>query len=475
MIKMNRMHLLTVLIVFLLSTAVSAAEAPEPGESEAALRQFQSLEMLDLETAGRIALAGNYSLKAVLERVRQAKEKMVQARAAWFPRIDAEGSATRVRMSRNQYDENLAAARALNPRATIEDPEEYYNAKLGAGLVLFNGFERIYQNRAASCGIKESEAAHEDARRLILSSVVETFFSAQLALANLDIARADEDFNRRLLKDARARRRVGTGSLSDEYNFEIRVNAAVTSRLAAEADYEAVMFGLAALLGLPEATFPEGVTLCRLAPATEEEMAVPNAPPLIERARAKRQDIHRQEQAIQRLEAQVGVARAAFYPTLQLFASYDGDRSHNAHLHDDDFGSSVGASMTYNLFSGGGDAARVRESRFALREAQQELNNLRLQLAAEVRSAVSQLTTVQQQLKLQESNTELTRKNRDLVEKEYAVGQGSLVRLNEAQRDLITARSRLALALVSVHRAWYDLQSKTGTLVASFVPDPPSE
>jgi outer membrane protein TolC len=68
---------------------------------------------------------------------------------------------------------------------------------------------------------------------------------------------------------------------------------------------------------------------------------------------------------------------------------------------------------------------------------------------------------------LQRVNADLVRENRDLVEKEYLAGQGSLVRLNEAQRDLSTAQSRLALALVSLRQAWYGLQSETGSLAAA--------
>ncbi len=45
------------------------------------------------------------------------------------------------------------------------------------------------------------------------------------------ISRADKAFNERLLKEAQARRRMGAGSLSDELNFEIRVNKDMPVRL----------------------------------------------------------------------------------------------------------------------------------------------------------------------------------------------------------------------------------------------------
>jgi outer membrane protein TolC len=44
-------------------------------------------------------------------------------------------------------------------------------------------------------------------------------------------------------------------------------------------------------------------------------------------------------------------------------------------------------------------------------------------------------------------------------------GQVSLVRLNEAQRDLIQQQGRLALARVALRQAWHDLRVATGEIL----------
>ena len=81
---------------------------------------------------------------------------------------------------------------------------------------------------------------------------------------------------------------------------------------------------------------------------------------------------------------------------------------------------------------------------------------------------MASLATARNQLVLQRENAELVRRNRDLVEKEYAAGQTSLVRLNEAQRDLIQAQGRLALARVSLRQAWQGFGAATGKILAPF-------
>ncbi len=78
------------------------------------------------------------------------------------------------------------------------------------------------------------------------------------------------------------------------------------------------------------------------------------------------------------------------------------------------------------------------------------------------------VVTAQSQVALQRENVDLVQRTRDLVEKEYNAGQGSLVRLNEAQKDLTTARSNLALALVGLRQAWVELEPRTGNIVAEY-------
>ena len=452
------------LVFFCATICAGQAEETLPNPAE----NLGSITVLDLKTAGQIALADNLTIQVAMERVQQAKEKISQAKALYFPRLDANAGASQVHLSTNEHDRQLATARIFDPTASVDKTEDYYQADLTAGWILFDGFERKFTNEAAQYGSKESAYAERNVRRLVLSSVAETFFTAQLALANIEIAKADEQFNIQQLKDAKARRRVGTGSLSDEYNFQIRVNSARTQRLRDEADFQSIMYGLAALLGVPGAVFPDHIQLAELEPETEEEMEKPDVDELIAYARDYRADIRQGEQSVKRAESEVGIARARFFPTINVGASLEGDRAGDAHMRGDDFGSYVGVTLNYNLFSGGADAARHREAKFAQKEAEKNLEDLILQTSSDIRGSVAGLMMVQKQLELQKANTDLSQKNRDLVAKEYDAGQGSLVRLNEAQRDLTTAQSRLALSLVSLHNAWYGLMAKTGMIETHF-------
>lgn len=427
--------------------------------------KLEALKVLDLKTAQEIALAENPSFAAVSSRIVQAQAQLVQARSAYFPRLDVSATAARVTQSESDFQSSLAAAASFGPSAVIKDPEDYYSADLTASWILFNGFERHYAHAAARFGLQSSRSAFRDAERLLLSAVSTAYYAAQLAIENIAIAEADEAFNKRQLMEAKARRRVGTGSLSDELNFEVRVNAAKAQVIQAQQIYDRAMFSLAALLGVPNAVFPANLSLAALDPETAIEMTVPLIAPLIDLSQSQRPDILRARQARRQADSLVKIARAKFFPVLRFIGSIEGDRVGDSEFDDDDFGNTIAASLSYPLFTGGLNRAKFRQAKAQADEAENELENLILTVKANVRSAATKVISAQSQLKIQRENAALVQRNRDLVEKEYMAGQGSLVRLNQAQRDLITAQGRLALALVSLRQAWDDLRTETGEIL----------
>ncbi len=448
------------------NVTIGSVENEDPGDAMAI--DWNAMSPLELEVAVKIALAGNPGIEAAVARVRQAKARVDQARSTYWPRLDASTSGTRVKLSENAYQNNLSAARLLNPTASIEDPEDYYNADLTASWTLFDGYERQFSNAAARYGQQSSSAALNDIRRLLISTVALSFFSAQLALENIAIAKADEKFNQRQLADAEARHKVGTGALSDVLNFQIRKNQARTALINQEYQYEIALYGLAALLGLPEARLPASVQLARLNPETGSELANPPVEDLITTAMDLRPDIQQARWHIKQTEAQIKIAQADYYPTIVLAGSLDGERSGNPGFEQDDFGNSLQVGLSYNLFAGGYTRAKITETRQLMEEQEKSLEELILATTSEIRSSVALVVTAQSQVALQRENVDLVQRTRDLVEKEYNAGQGSLVRLNEAQKDLTTARSNLALALVGLRQAWVELETRTGNIVAEY-------
>lgn len=431
---------------------------------------LDQLKVLDLPTAAKIALADNPSLAAARARVGQAAQAVRQARSAYWPRLDLTASQTRVDLSDNAYQSQLASTQALfGSGITVTDPEDYYRTSITATWVLFDGFSRWFDLAAAKHGEQATAAARDDARRLLLQAVSSAFLSAQLSLENIAIAKADEAFNQRQLTEARLRHKVGTGALSDVLNFEVKANSAQSDRIVAERTYETARIGLAALLGLPDARMPQNLQLAALEPADENELQSPRLEALLKEAQT-RPDLLQNDWVVQQAQANVKSRRGNYFPTLSLSASYNGERTDDFGFESEDFGSTVGINLSFNIFAGGLFHARHQEAKMRLNEAEKSLENVKINVASEVHTTTARVLSAQKQLLLQRTNERLVQKNRELVEKEYKAGVGSLVRLNEAQRDLTAAQVRLAAAQVALRQAWYDLWSAAGQIEAALVP-----
>jgi outer membrane protein TolC len=434
--------------------------------------EMEKLDVLDLQTAAEIALKENPSLAAARARVDQARQAVRQERSSYWPRFDLTASWAQVNLSDNEHQSQLATSQALfESGISITDPEDYYRVSLTASWLLFDGFTRRFNLAAAKHGEQSSAAARDDARRLLLQAVSSAFLSAQLSLENVAIAKADEAFNQRQLTEARFRRHeVGTGALSDVFNFEVRANSAQSDLLVAERAFETARISLAALLGINNARLPSHTQLEALSEATGTELRAPQIGPLLENAYAKRPDVLHNDWVVRQTEANVKARWGSYYPTLSLNASYDIERTDNFGFESEDIGSSIGISLTYNLFAGGLFQSRHQEAKMRFREAQYNLHNFKINVTSEVQTISKRILSAQKQLLLQRTNAHLVRKNRNLVEKEYKAGVGSLVRLNEAQRDLTAAQVRLATAQVALRQAWYDLWSATGQIEDKLIP-----
>lgn len=484
-------------------TVVDVEEStPESPESFAAPLPL----VLDLRAAQQLALEKNPNLFVAAARVDQARARVRQARSLYFPQLDAEFSAAHTHLPANTVrdakDQALLAPLSssvsggvsqlffnsgqaggvegllfssvagfysgLQARDSFDESVESYQASLTASYILFDGFSRRFTNAMARFGREESEAAHREAARLILDAVAQSYYGVQLAREGAAIARADESFNERLLKEARLRKERGTGSKSDVLNFEVALRAAQFSRIQSEGQERVARVALAALMGLSDARLGDEITLAPLPDEAPEDLQLPDVEAQISAAMSVRPDVQQGEFQVARIEAQLGERRSTYYPQVRTFASQNANATDNGRFEQDDFGATVGVNITYGLFAGGRNRASVAEARHQLEEAEYVLEALRLGAAEDIRQSGIDLQTAQESLALQRTTAEFVNTNRDLVEKEYEAGQGSLARLNQAQRDLVEAEARLALARVALYSAWHALQTATGETISAF-------
>ncbi|MDA1082120.1 MAG: TolC family protein, partial [Gemmatimonadetes bacterium] len=228
---------------------------------------------------------------------------------------------------------------------------------------------------------------------------------------------------------------------------------------------------LAALMGVSVAELPGDIQLAAVHGKGGDDVTLPDEDAAIRYGMEHRPDLAATRATLDRAQAAVGIVRSTFYPSVELAGSYGVSRPDNVDFEEDDLAGAIALVVRYDLFRGGERLAQISEANALRDKAAALLAQAQIEIVSEIRDAVSRLDATGEIFELQSRNVDLVERTRDLVELEYNAGGASLVRLNEAQRDLVEVRSRHATALASLRVAWHQLLQATAQPLEA-VPDP---
>ena len=207
-----------------------------------------------------------------------------------------------------------------------------------------------------------------------------------------------------------------------------------------EAQRKASLFGLAALIGVPPAEAPAEATACVRPPRTQAVLPVGDGAGLLRR----RPDVREAERRLAADAARIGVATADLYPRISLGAGLEDAGGELASARGTTF--SVGPVVSWNFPNIVAARARLAQAR-----AQNQVS-----LALFDGAVLGALKDVERSLALygaeSDRNLALAEASRraeaayQLADHRYRVGEISFLQLLTAQRDLVAARTDLALS-----------------------------
>jgi multidrug efflux system outer membrane protein len=299
----------------------------------------------------RTALQQNLDLRIAATRILQAQAQLGITQADQLPTVDAAAAASRNR-----------AAKSVVPVAL--DPYQKSNLELTATAAWEIDFWGKY--RRATEAARASLLASEWGRRAVATSLVSQVASAYFELRafdlQLEIASRTLASRRESLRLTEVAANGGATSLVDVRQAEQLVfNAAATitdleRQISQQENYISV------LLGRNPSEIPRGASLEQQTHLPEVPVGLPSA--LLER----RPDIQQAEQLLVAANANIGVAKAAYFPQISLTGNGGVQSTALSDLFTKPAGLwFIGAGVTQPIFNAG----RTR-SRVALSKAQQE-------------------------------------------------------------------------------------------------------
>jgi outer membrane protein, multidrug efflux system len=369
------------------------------------------------------ALAANQDLRAALARVEQARAFAGVARSAYLPSLAADGSVSRDRFSRT-VDNATPDSTTTTNRLSLD---------LSWELDLFGRVRRL--NQSARADLDAAGATFAAARLSLTAEVAATHFTLRALDRELDIVTRTTAVRRDALELIQARVRQGTAD-------DVALARAETELATTEADAAALAIrrsatqnALAVLLGEPA---PSSVSDSDsgLSALDSQLPTVPSGLPgdLLTR----RPDIAAAERSLAAASARIGVAKAAFFPSIALtgaagYASAD----INDLIKPDSRLWSFGPSIYLPLFQGGRNKANLARSRAAYDEAAANYQQNVLVALREVQDALTASRLLGDQSAAQARAVASARRGAELSQKRYDAGYVSYFEVVDAQRTAL--------------------------------------
>lgn len=405
-------------------------------------RGFRSAELTQLMEEAQTV---NLDIAAAVSRIVEADAQARQAGAALLPSLSGSGSETYSRTS------GSSASGLTNGGREIVN----YSSSLSASYQLdFWG-----QNRDALQTAEETAHASRFDRDTValttLAAVADAYFQVLASQDRLRTAQRNIASAQRILDAIRERRKAGTGTDLDVAQQEsvLANQKALVPPLRQTLDQNSN--ALAVLVSRP----PESV---RLAGGSLDRIAIPRVTPgLPSELLTQRPDIRRQEAQLASATANIGNARAQFFPTIQLTGNGGYQSSALVSLFQPHaaFFQLVG-SATQPIFDGGRILGNFEYAKARQDELLQTYRKTIVQAFTDVDNALFSIKQTTIKLQLQRDVVNASRRAFDLAEQQLRAGTADIVTVLNTQLTLFQAEDALSqaqlarlLAIVSLYQA----------------------
>jgi outer membrane protein TolC len=419
------------------------------GFSAATLRA----EPWTLDRAVETALKGNPDARLAQQRAEAAETMVEQARSGWYPQVSLQGRYTQTNSPMMAFG-SILNQRAFNFGLDFNHPGQVDNLN-ATGIVGYN----LYAGGRPTAGLA---AAHSSVRAAAQDvRAAHNQLGAAVVKAYLDIRKARE-----------AVRALDAGVKA----YEAAVNVART-RFEAGQMLKADLLSLAVQLAQTReqlASARHGAALAERAfnfvlgnekPAAPVELA-DNDPALAGLAApatadfSDRPELLGLQERVNAAEAMLRAARGGRKPTVNAFASYQYDQGWKLDSHGDSW--MAGVSLDLNIFDGGQNSAKIRQSASELAQVKEMLRKATLGVGLEVEQARLAHTDARERLAVTDQAVAQAEESAALSRARFDKGLLLTADLIGVESRLIEARMRHAFATADERIAVADYRCALG-------------
>lgn len=378
-----------------------------------------------------LALANNRDLRVSILNIEKARAQYGVTRADQVPHLDA----------------TLGQSASRVPAGLSSTGSAYVSREYSGGLAMSSYELDIFGRlKNLSEAARQQYLGTEEDRRTAQISLVAEVANAWLTLAadqeRLQLAR--DTLKNQQTSHALARKRYEAGATSglDVHEAETSVESARSDVAVYTAQVAADQNALTLLCGteVPPALLPDG----KINPVTKLTDLPADLPsPVLQ----NRPDVMSAERTLQAANANIGVARAAFFPNISLTASTGSASAALLDLFKGGTGSwSFAPQLSLPIFAGGANRANLQVA-----ETERDIAVARYEKAiqtafSEVANALADRGTLDERVAAQEALVTASEKSYRIYEARYRTGSDTYLNALVSQRSLYSAQQTMITA-----------------------------
>ena len=303
-----------------------------------------------LDALQQKALQGSPTVALAQARLLQARATLAATSASALPQLGLNERAARQKISANRPLSNYAS-----PNFSTVQNELSVAMTVNYELDLAGRVE--YSTAAAQASAAQAAAELENTRLLLSADLAANYFNLREIDDELDVLERATGLQRRALELVSSRRELGAASGLDVAQQQALLETTLVQLELMRRQRGQFEHAIATLTGMPAPQFSLATD--------RQERTAPTVPlGLPSDLLQRRPDIAAAQRAMAAANAQIGVANAAFYPSITLGSTFGVDSRELASLFDaPSLLWSLGVSATQSLFDGGRLRANLEFSR----------------------------------------------------------------------------------------------------------------
>ncbi|HDV5698911.1 TPA: TolC family outer membrane protein [Legionella pneumophila] len=358
-----------------------------------------------------------------------AKQAIDKAKGGLYPSIDVTGG-----FGRQRSVNPTSAAIDDTPSTTLNIVESAVELRqrLFAGGGIINEVKRNqYLTQAQKW---KTQGIAEDLALEITKNYFAVLLHERLYAYSIENLKA----HKAVFKMIKERATAGITRAAEVDQANARLALAEANKISALADLQEVKINYAKTVG----KWPENLQMPRV-PARN---SLPNnLARIIEKGLDNHPTVKSSYADIKEAKAQYDVARAAYYPEVNLVLNSSKNKNLGGLAGPND-SDTVALRMNYNAFRGGADAAHIRETAYQVQEAYETKNRTLLELKETIRLAWNAYVASALRIQPLKQHVTASRKTRTAYQDEFKVGKRTLLDLLDSQNEYYESQIELARA-----------------------------